>query len=146
MQNSEEMTCFTVMPFGGYFNDYYKRIYKPAIAEAGLVPTRADDLSRSSAIINDIWSFTKKAKIVLADLTGQNPNVFYELGLAHALAKPVVLIASSIDDVPFDLRALRVLIYDNNDPHWGESLKKEIAKAIAYSGRCSQSIPINGSQ
>lgn len=66
----------------------------------------------------------------MADLSDQNPNVFYELGLAHALAKPVVLVASSIDEVPFDLRALRVLVYDRNDPAWGDLLKKEIVKSI----------------
>jgi len=118
------------MPFGGWYDDYYKNIYKPAIAEAGLVPKRADDLSRTSTIINDIWSYTKEATIVLADLSDENSNVFYELGLAHALAKPVVLIASSIDEVPFDLRALRVLVYDRNDPHWGDLLKKAIVKSI----------------
>jgi len=47
--------------------------------------------------------------VLLADLTGKNPNVFYELGLAHALAKPVILIAETLDDIPFDLRALRVI-------------------------------------
>ena len=118
------------MPFGGWYDQYYKNVYKPAIAEAGLVPKRADDLSRTSTIINDIWSYTKEATIVLAELSDQNPNVFYELGLAHALAKPVVLVASSIDEVPFDLRALRVLVYDRNDPHWGDLLKKDIVKSI----------------
>lgn len=118
------------MPFGGWYDHYYKMVFKPAIAEAGLIPKRSDDLSRSSTIINDIWNFTKDAAIVLADLTEENPNVFYELGLAHALGKPVVLIASSIEEVPFDLRSLRVLIYDRNDPHWGDSLKKAIVKSI----------------
>lgn len=130
MIDTPERTCFTIMPFGGWQDQYYKTVYKPAIAEAGLLPQRADDLSRASTIINDIWAFTKEATIVLADLTEENPNVFYELGLAHALAKPVVLVASSIEEVPFDLRALRILIYDRNDPHWGELLKKEIVKSI----------------
>src|SRR5690349_20368297 len=81
-------TCFAIMPFGGWFDDYYDDLYCPAIRAAGLEPKRADDLYRPSTIINDIWSYTQSAKIILADLTGKNPNVFYELGLAHALAKP----------------------------------------------------------
>src|SRR4051794_9506809 len=95
--------CFTIMPFGDWFDDYYDQIYVPAITTAGLVARRADDLYRPSAIVHDIWEMTCAAKIILADLTGKNPNVFYELGLAHAIAKPAVLVAESIADVPFDL-------------------------------------------
>lgn len=122
--------CFTIMPFGGWFDDYYDSIYCPAIKAAGLEPCRADDLYRPSTIVNDIWSLTQKAKIVLADLSGKNPNVFYELGLAHALAKPAILVTESIDDVPFDLRALRVLEYNKNQPRWGEILQDKITSSI----------------
>lgn len=122
--------CFVIMPFGGWFDDYYDTVYRPAIEAAGLEPHRADDLYRPSTIVNDIWSYTQKAKLILADLSGKNPNVFYELGLAHALAKPAILIAESIDDVPFDLRALRVLEYNKNAPRWGEVLGEKITKSI----------------
>jgi hypothetical protein len=123
-------TCFTIMPFGGWFDEYYTSIYKPAIISAGLNPCRADDLNRPSSIINDIWEYTKSANLILADLTGKNPNVFYELGLAHALAKPAILIAESMDEVPFDLQSLRVLVYDKNLPRWGDDLQERITKAI----------------
>lgn len=123
-------TCFTIMPFGGWFDRYYSDLYVPAIEASGLIPHRADDLYRPSAIVHDIWSYTKQSRVVLADLTGKNPNVFYELGLAHALAKPVVLVAQSIDDVPFDLRALRVIQYDKNAPDWGHVLMEKITTAI----------------
>jgi hypothetical protein len=123
-------TCFTIMPFGGWFDAYYADIYVPAIEEVGLKPHRADDLYRPSAIVHDIWEYTKQSRIVLADLTGKNPNVFYELGLAHALAKPAVLVAQSMDDIPFDLRALRVLLYDKNAPDWGTILKEKIGSAL----------------
>ena len=122
--------CFTIMPFGGWFDDYYSNIYCPAIESAGLVPKRADDLYRPSAIVHDIWNYTKNCRLVLADLTGKNPNVFYELGLAHAIAKPAILVTESIADVPFDLRALRVLEYDKNDSAWGGVLRDKIATAI----------------
>jgi len=122
--------CFTIMPFGGWFQDYYKNIYRPAIEAVGLTPHRADDLYRPSTIVNDIWSYTRQAKLVLADLTGKNAKVFYELGLAHALAKPAILVAESMEDVPFDLRSLRVIEYDKNDSGWGKTLRTKIESAI----------------
>jgi len=123
-------SCFVIMPFGGYFDNYYSEIYKPAIEAVGLYAKRADDLSRPSTIVQDIWTYTKKARIVLADLTDRNPNVFYELGLAHALSKPAILITNSMTDVPFDLRALRVIEYDKNFSNWGQLLKEKIENSI----------------
>lgn len=123
-------SCFVIMPFGSYYDTYYDEIYKPAIEKCDLIPTKADDIYRPGTIVQDIWNYTKQAKIVLADLTGKNPNVFYELGLAHSLAKPAILISNTMDDVPFDLRALRVITYDKNQPNWGVSLNSTIQKSI----------------
>lgn len=118
------------MPFGSWFDDYYESIYVPAIESAGLTPRRADDLYRPSAIVNDIWTMTKEAAIILADLSGKNPNVFYELGLAHALTKPAILVTEAMEDVPFDLRSLRVIVYEKNEPNWGDILGEKIENAI----------------
>ncbi len=118
------------MPFGEWFDDYYSGIYVPAIEAAGLKPHRADDHYRPSAIVHDICGYTKKPAVILADLTGKNPNVFYELGLAHAIAKPAVLVSASIEDVPFDLRSLRVITYDKNAPDWGAVLGDRITAAL----------------
>jgi len=126
---ADSPSCFVIMPFGGWFDDYFESIYKPALEEAGLKVNRADDLYRPSTIVNDIWTYTQSAKLILADLSNKNPNVFYELGLAHALAKPAILITESIEDVPFDLRALRVIEYDKNQPRWGEVLHEKIANS-----------------
>jgi hypothetical protein len=68
--------------------------------------------------------------VLVADLTGRNPNVFYELGLAHAMQKPVILVADNLNDVPFDLRGLRVLSYDKNNEDWGVELRRTIAAAL----------------
>lgn len=123
-------SCFVIMPFGDWFDDYYRDLYRPSIIKAGLEPKRSDDLCKPSQIVQDIWECTKKAKVLLADLTGKNPNVFYELGLAHALGKPVVLVTESIEHIPFDLRSLRCIIYEKNQPNWGNVLKREITLAI----------------
>jgi len=118
------------MPFGEWFDAYYEKIYKPAIISCKFLSKRADDLYRPSNIVQDIWSYTKNAKIIIADLSTKNPNVFYELGLAHAISKPVILITANMDDVPFDLRGLRIIVYDKNLPDWGVKLKTKIQKAI----------------
>ena len=122
--------CFVIMPFGGWFDKYYFEIYVPAIEAAGFEAKRADDLYRPGNIVNDIWNYTKEAKVILADLTNKNPNVFYELGLAHAITKPAVLITATIEDVPFDLRSLRVIEYDKNYAKWGEILQDKITKSL----------------
>jgi len=118
------------MPFGDWFDEYYEKIYCPAIKSAGLIPIRSDDLYRSSSIVQDIWNFTQGAKIILAELTDKNPNVFYELGLAHAIGKPAIFITKTIEDVPFDLRGLRVIRYDTHVPNWGKVLQDNIKQAI----------------
>lgn len=119
-------TCFVLMPFGGWYDRYYEELYKPAIKDAGFEPVRADDLFKTGSVMEQIWEQVSKAKVLLAELTGKNANVFYELGLSHARGKPVVFIAGAIDDVPFDLRHLRVITYDVHDPAWGKALRESI--------------------
>lgn len=119
-------TCFVMMPFGQWYDLYYKEIYVPAIKEAGFEPVRADELFSSGSVVEQIWEQIDKAKVLLADLTGKNPNVFYELGLAHADCKAVVFTSGVLDDVPFDLRHLRVIIYDIREPNWNQKLKTSI--------------------
>jgi hypothetical protein len=120
-------TCFVMMPFGAWFDRYYAEIYVPAIKEAGFEPVRADELFTTGSVVEQIWEQIEKAKLLLADLSGKNPNVFYELGLSHAARKPVVFTAGQVDDVPFDLRHLRVIIYDIREPEWASRLRKSIA-------------------
>jgi hypothetical protein len=124
-------TCFILMPFGDWFDRYFKEIYVPATKDAGFEPLRADELFSAGAVMEQIWTQIRKAKILLADLTGKNPNVFYELGLAHALRKPVVFVAADIEDVPFDVRHLRVVVYDIREPNWSEKLRREITTYLS---------------
>ncbi len=119
-------TCFVMMPFGQWFDAYYKEVYAPAIKDAGMEPLRGDELFSSGTVIEQIWEQIQKSKILLADLTGKNANVFYELGLAHAARKPVVFTSGNLEDVPFDLRHLRVIVYDVRDTFWAEKLKTSL--------------------
>jgi hypothetical protein len=120
-------TCFVMMPFGEWYDRYYAEIYVPAIKEAGFEPVRADELFTTGSVVEQIWEQIEKSKLLLADLSGKNPNVFYELGLAHAARKPVVFTAGQLDDVPFDLRHLRVIIYEIREPEWAARLRKSVA-------------------
>jgi len=124
-------TCFVMQPFGGHLGTYYEALFKPAIEKAGLTPMRADDdIFATGKIIDQIWRGIHQATVLVAELTSKNPNVFYELGLAHALRKPVVLVSSNEDDVPFDLRHIRVIVYDQTDPFWGQKLIDKVADNI----------------
>ena len=114
------------MPFGSWFDRYYQEIYAPAIRDAGYEPVRADELFTTGSVVEQIWDQIERARLLLADLTGKNPNVFYELGLAHAARKPAVFTAAQVDDVPFDLRHLRVIIYDVREPEWAVRLKTSV--------------------
>ena len=123
-------TCFVMMPFGDPFDLYYERVYRPAIEAAGLESVRADDLFRPSAIVADLWKMIQESTVLLAELTTKNATVFYELGLAHAIGKPVVLISETMADVPFDLQQLRVISYNQADPKWGDKLTGKVTAAL----------------
>src|SRR5207248_1658691 len=124
-------SCFVMQPFGGTLGGYYESVFKPAIEQAGLTAVRADaEIFGTGKIMDQIWRGIRTAKVLVAELTSKNPNVFYELGLAHALEKPVILVSSNQEDVPFYLRHIRVILYDQADPFWGVKLIDKIADNI----------------
>jgi hypothetical protein len=124
-------TCFVMQPFAAPHGDYYEKIFKPAIEKTNLQPVRADaDIFATGKIIEQVWRGINAAKVLVAELSTRNPNVFYELGLAHALNKPVVLVSSNEPDVPFDLHHIRVIYYDVTDPFWGNKLIEKVAENI----------------
>lgn len=135
-------TCFVIMPFGNWFNRYYQEIYVPAIKEASFEPVRVDELFSTGSVVEQIWEQISKASVLLADLSNKNPNVFYELGLAHAAKKPVILTASKLEDVPFDLRHLRVILYEIREPDWSQKLKNNITSYVKNAAKDpTKSIP-----
>ena len=111
-QSTSIKNCFVVMPFRQDLDEVYQLAIKPAIIDSGLVPWRADEMiEKGSPIVSQSLNAIESTDLILADLTGHNPNVFFELGVAKALGKPVVLISQDIEDVPFDLLHLRILKY-----------------------------------
>lgn len=123
-------TCFVIMPFGQPFDDYYKQILMPAITSVALIPVRADEINKPGVIIHQIWQGIKDATVCVADVTGRNANVMYELGLAHAVGKPVIQIVQNIEDLPFDLRAYRHILYETRSPRWANSLEERLREML----------------
>ena len=121
--------CFILMPFAEEMRPIYDDHIRPIVESEGISCIRADEIVGVNLITFDIWEKINRARFIIADLTGQNPNVFYELGLAHALGKEVVLLTQSIDDVPFDLKAMRCIIY-SYQPRGVKNLEKNLKATI----------------
>lgn len=120
---------FVLMPFEPEFDELYTDTMSAVARSVGLPISRADDLFGPRAIMNDIWSWLLSSRVVIADCTGRNPNVFYEIGLAHCIGRPVILIAQSDDDVPFDLQHIRYIKYKLT-PRGSVALERALVGAI----------------
>ena len=120
-----------MMPFDTEYDAVYDAI-KKAVSDAGLYCQRVDDIWDSDHIMADVASLLWRAEVIVADLTGRNPNVFYEVGLAHALPRKTVMLTQDSSDVPFDLRSIRYLRYDMDDViyHDGFDLKRDLKKRL----------------
>lgn len=125
-----EQTCFIMMPLRALFQAEYESVIRPAVEEMGLSCVRGDEIYSKPTIVDDIWRSIRSSRLVIAELTGKNPNVFYEVGLAQAIGKPVIILTRDEADVPFDLKALRYLYYDVQNPFWGEHLKSQLKTMI----------------
>jgi len=112
-ENIEPTLASAMMPFDANFTRVYESI---SLAADGvqLRCKRADDIWENTAIIQDVVSLINRSRVVVCDCTGRNPNVFYEVGIAHTLGREVILITQNESDIPFDLRHLRYIKYHNN--------------------------------
>src|SRR2546430_8290885 len=82
--------CFVAMDFGPGFTPVYEEILAPAIVDCGMRPVRGDTFpSSADDVVDEIVSLIQAARVVLVDITGSNPNVMIELGIAHALKKNI---------------------------------------------------------
>jgi hypothetical protein len=102
---------FVLMPFKPELDVVYQDHVKPTVEKLDLTVMRADELHTSNSIMKDVWSSIYRAGVIIADCTGCNPNVFYELGIAHTVGIPVVIIVQDMQSIPFDLRHLRCVEY-----------------------------------
>jgi hypothetical protein len=128
---ARKAACFIVMPFSQEWSADVHRILASACETAGVRPVRGDDLFTPTDILEDIWQSINGAHFVIADITGRNPNVLYELGIAHTLAKPVLILSRQADDIPVDLATRRVIMYGQAGKDWHADLAGKISAAIA---------------
>src|SRR5260370_41803173 len=112
-ENMEPALLSVMMPSDLAFEAVYAALNHAARA-VGLRCGRADDIWENPAIIQDVVSLIDRSQVVICDCTGRNPNVFYEIGIAHTLGREVILITQADADIPFDLRHLRYVRYLNN--------------------------------
>ncbi len=125
---------FVLMPFRPKLDLVYQTIVKPTVEhpEFGLACRRADELHSNKAIIQDIWKAICEARIVIADLTGLNPNVMYELGMAHTVGKDTILVSQQhrvTKKFAFDVNHIRRIQYQDSAVG-GQKLKNELRETI----------------
>jgi hypothetical protein len=139
-RQGEPRPAFVAMPYGpDWFQPVSEAIDRSAKAK-GFIAEVSKNLSKPGLITHQIWHGIRRAEVIVADITGSNANVFYELGLAHALGKEVVLLAQGTEQPPFDLSTSRLLRYsDQSIP----ALEAELQKAFAS---VSARYPFDGPQ
>tara|TARA_R110002096_G_scaffold201398_3_gene386016 strand:+ start:2117 stop:2953 length:837 start_codon:yes stop_codon:yes gene_type:complete len=128
----ERTLVSVMMPFRSEFSPVYETL-KGTAESVGFRCRRADDIWENPAIIQDIVSLIDRARVIICDCSGRNPNVFYEIGIAHTLGREVILITQDHEDIPFDLRHLRYVQYLNNGEGrtaLGTALKERLATLI----------------
>lgn len=106
---------FIVSQFGGYYDVLYDEVIKPVCEDLNYNPIRGDEVTSCTLILNDIITSIRSASVIIADISPDNPNVFYEVGYAHALAKPTILLCEKgiRNKLPFDVSGFRTIFYDN---------------------------------
>ncbi len=105
--------AFVAMQFAEPFDTFYKEVIREQTQAAGFEVTRMDEKPGPGVIFQDMQREIQQAEVVIAEITSANPNVFYEVGYAHALGKPTILLAQRGAPPPFDISSFRVIYYNN---------------------------------
>jgi hypothetical protein len=135
---SDEKLCFVIMPFREELNEVYEYGIKPAVIESGYRCIRADESIGIGNITRVIIEHILQADVIVADLTGHNPNVFYELGVAHSVGNKTIMITQDIESIPFDISPYHIISYEltfKGAQRLREQLLKEIRNIDSWS-RC----------
>ncbi len=125
-------TAFVIMPFAEEWDDSYRLGIKPACEEAGATCTRVDEQIFLENILQRNYGQIATADVVIAEMTGRNPNVFYEVGYAHGVGKRVILLTKSTDDIPFDLRHYPHIVHGGSISAIKRDLKPKVEWVMAH--------------
>lgn len=127
----DDNLCFVLMPFSEPYNSIYENIIKPTVEKEGFQCLKSNDIFSTTSVIEDIWTNMNKATLIIAEITENNPNVMYELGICHTIGKDVMMITQKPGEIPFNFRHLRTYTYVNEIAK-SEELKKNISSMIQY--------------
>ena len=133
---SKRPRVFVAMPFEEPYNTMYREVIQPEGVRLELDVIRVDQLTGPGIIFEDIKHEISESKVVIAEITAPNQNVFYELGYAHALNKPTILLARRGRELPFDIRSYRVIFYDDTiggKPEVERNLAKHLRSVLQES-------------
>lgn len=122
----ERPFAFVLMPFGDEFEDVYKIGIKGVAEQEGIIAQRVDEQLYKEGMLERIYNQIAACDFLIADMTGRNPNVFYEVGYAHAKDKLCILITSDASDIPFDLKHRRHIVYGTSIVRLKSELQKEL--------------------
>lgn len=128
MMANRKPFAFVLMPFNKEFDDIYKLGIQATALELDVIAQRVDEQFYTETMLERIYRQIDAADFIIADMTGKNANVFYEVGYAHAKAKLCTLLTQNASDIPFDLKQHRHLIYGNSI----QTLKSMLAGEINY--------------
>src|SRR5215213_6147038 len=129
MEDTQPKTfVFVLMPFDETFQDMYEVGIKPACKDAGAYCERVNEQIFVENILERVYNQIAKADVIVAEMTGRNPNVFYEVGYAHALNKQVILLTQDADDIPFDLKHYPHIVYGGSIA----TLKSELEARVQW--------------
>ena len=122
-------TCFVIQPFSDKFNKRFLDFYEPALKKAGLSPYRVDQDPSTEGVMDSIVQEIRNATICLADITTDNPNVWYELGYAFATGRSVVMVCSGEreGELPFDIQHQTVIMYETESESDFVALRENIS-------------------
>lgn len=137
VKSIKKKTCFVIAPIGApssavrkRSDNMFKFIIEPVVRRFNYNPVRADQITRPGSITNQIIENIIQSNLVIADLTGHNANVFYELAIRHASRKPVIQIIEKGEIIPFDIAFMRTIYVDIQDLESVDEAKNNIMKQI----------------
>jgi nucleoside 2-deoxyribosyltransferase len=120
------MKAFVIMPFNEKYDDIYQIGIKETAKASDIKAYRLDEELFDEGMLDKIYKEINNCDFIIADLSDKNPNVFYELGYAHAIEKLCILITKEASNIPFDLKHKRHIVYGDSIVHLQEQLKKNI--------------------
>ena len=123
VKNADSNNVFVLMPFENQFQAIYYNVIKPVVESLGYSISKADENLSIGNVIEQIQQSIRDARLVVADVSGKNPNVFYEIGYAHGLEQNVLIMTTNRADVPFDISHIRYFQY-SYDPNF-DNLKHQ---------------------